>query len=237
MKLLSKKIKNGFISLFFPEPCAHCGRYIKDFSAECLCSGCFETIKKPSGRLCLVCLKPVKPGAGGECRECAEYEKNFEMIAAGGAYEGALKELIHRMKFYGRKNGAKTAAEIMSAAAGAEFFAWPDAITCVPLSRGSLKERGYNQSEAAARILSKKYGVPFVRLIEKIKETEPQNKLERKERIKNLKGAFRASGCEGLNILVVDDVYTTGATMNETAKALLDAKAAKVRGIVVGRAL
>ena len=237
MKLLSKKIKDGFLSLVFPEPCAGCGRHIKDFSHECLCPECFETIKKPSGKICGACLKPLRPGTGGECGECREYEKHFELIAAGGTYEGALKELVHRMKFYGRKNGAKTAAEIMMRAAGDEFFLWPDAVTCVPLSRGSLSERGYNQSEAVARILSKKYRVPFVRLIEKIKETEPQNKLERKDRIKNLKGAFRASGCEGLKVLVVDDVYTTGATMNESAKALLEAGAAKVRGIVAGRAL
>jgi competence protein ComFC len=237
MKLLSKKIKDGFFSLFFPEPCAGCGRHIKDFAHECLCPECFETIKKPRGELCGICLKPIKPGAGGECIECREYKKHFELIAAGGVYEGALKELVHRMKFYGRKNGAKTAAEIMMGAAGDDFFAWPDAITCVPLSRGSLAERGYNQSEAVARILSKKYGMPFVKMIKKIKETEPQNKLERKDRINNLKGAFKASGCKGLNVLVVDDVYTTGATMNESAKALLTAEASAVRGIVAARSV
>ena len=219
MKLLSKKIKDGFFSLFFPEPCAGCGRHIKDFAHECLCPACFETIIKPRGELCGICLKPLKPGAGSECVECREYEKHFELIAAGGEYEGPLKELVHRMKFYGRKNGAKTAAEIMMSSAGDEFFSWPDAITCVPLSRGSLFERGYNQSEEAARIIAKKYGVPFVKAVKKIKETEPQNRLEREKRIKNLKGAFEASKCEGLNVLVVDDVYTTGATMNEMSSA------------------
>lgn len=237
MRLPSKKIRDGFISLFFPEPCSGCGRHIKDFAHECLCPECFETIKKPSGILCAVCLKQLKPGAGGECRECAEYEKHFELIAAGGDYEGALKELIRKMKFCGRENGAKTAARIMSSSAGTEFFSWPDAITCVPLSRNSMKDRGYNQSEAVARILSKKYGVPFVRAVKKIRETEPQNKLERKERIRNLKGAFEASGCKGMKILVVDDVFTTGATLNETAKALLSAGASAVRGIVAARSV
>ena len=87
MKLLSKKIKDGFFSLFFPEPCAGCGRHIKDFAHECLCPACFETIIKPRGELCGICLKPLKPGAGSECVECREYEKHFELIAAGRSEE------------------------------------------------------------------------------------------------------------------------------------------------------
>ena len=89
-----------------------------------------------------------------------------------------------------------------------------------------------------AKILADKYNIAFVEAVKKVKETTPQNKLERKDRLKNLKGAFEADYViAGKKVLVVDDVYTTGATMNEMAKALKTAGAVEVRGVVVARSV
>jgi competence protein ComFC len=159
-------------------------------------------------------------------------------VAAAGVYSGALKELIHLMKFYERKKTAKLLAEFILENVMDCAVKWADVIVPVPLSKNVLAERGYNQTALVAKYLADKYNITLVEAVKKVKETTPQNKLERKDRLKNLKGAFESdSSVAGKKVLVVDDVYTTGATMNEMAKTLRTAGAVEVRGIVVARSV
>jgi ComF family protein len=235
---LIKNIKNGLLSLFFPAPCAACGRYIKDFRYLYVCPECYGGIRKLDGPVCKTCMKPMNAEFMTECRECEEGRRYFTNIAAAGVYSGALKELIHLTKFYDRKKTAKLLADFIFENVMDAAVKWAGVIVPVPLSKSALSERGYNQTALVAQILAERAGVRYTEAVKKVRETEPQNKLERKDRLKNLKGAFEASaGVAGMKVLVVDDVYTTGATMNEMAKTLLAAGAAEVRGIVVARSV
>jgi competence protein ComFC len=183
-------------------------------------------------------MKPLDADYLTECGDCERGERHFTNVAAAGVYSGALKELIHLMKFYERKKTAKLLAEFVLENVMDSAIKWADVIVPVPLSKRVLAERGYNQTALVAGILAEKYGIEFGEAVKKIKETEPQNKLERKDRLRNLRGAFEAVfSVTGRKVLVVDDVYTTGATMNEMAKTLKRAGALDVRGVVVARSV
>jgi competence protein ComFC len=235
---LIKILKNGLLSLFFPTPCAACGRYVKDFTYLYVCPECYKGIKKLDGHLCAVCFKPLNAEYLTTCRECSTEERLFKNVAPAGVYDGALKGMIHHLKFYNKKKLASVLAEFIVENVCGSAIKWADVIVPVPLSRNVLAQRGYNQTALIAQDLAKKYSVEFSEAVLKTKETEPQNKLDRKERLKNLKGVFLVSlPVAGKKVLVVDDVYTTGATMNEMARVLLGAGAMEVRGIMAARSV
>lgn len=226
--------------MFFPTPCADCKRYIKDFKYHYVCVSCYENIKRLEGVLCKTCMKPLDAGFLTECGDCAAGKKVFASVAAGGVYSGALKELIHLMKFYERKKTAKLLAEFILENVMDCAIKWADVIVPVPLSKNVLSERGYNQTALVAKYLADKYKIVYLEAVKKVKETTPQNKLERADRLKNLKGAFEMQDgaiVSGKKVLVVDDVYTTGATMNEMAKTLKAAGVVEIRGIVIARSV
>ncbi len=233
-------ILNGFLSLFFPTACASCGRHIKDFKYQYVCPECYGGIKRLEGNLCVVCMKPLQADYLNKCRECEEQKRHFACVAPAGVYDGALKGMIHQLKFYNKKKLALVLANFILENVMDTAVKWADVIVPVPLSKKVMAERGYNQTALVAKILADRFGKNMNEAVVKIRETEPQNKLEREQRLKNLKGAFEAK--EGVSVadrkvLVVDDVYTTGATMNEMAKTLLKAGATEVRGITVARSV
>jgi ComF family protein len=229
---------NGLLSLFFPAPCASCGRYIKDFKYLYVCPECYNRIRLLDGVVCKTCMKPMNAEFMTECRDCQEGKKHFTHVAAAGVYSGALKELIHLTKFYERKKIAKLLADFIFDYVMDTAIKWADVLVPVPLSKKAMSERGYNQTALVAAELSKRTGVQYADAVIKVRETEPQNKLERKDRLKNLKDAFKVQlPVNGKKVLVVDDVYTTGATMNEMAKTLIAAGAKEVRGIVAARSV
>ena len=113
-----------------------------------------------------------------------------------------------------------------------------DFILCVPMTEKEEKERGYNQSELLAKEVGSRTGLSLFDNLKKVKETDRQKKLTAKERRENLKGVFdvvRADEIKGKNVLVIDDVYTTGATINECARVLKRAGARKVYSITAAQ--
>jgi competence protein ComFC len=223
-----KKIQDGLLSLFFPTTCAACGRYIKDFAYLYVCPECYDGIKRLEGNLCVVCMKPLQADYLNKCRECEGQKRYFACVAPAGVYDGALKGMIHQLKFYNKKKLAKVLADFMLDNIMDTAVKWADVLVPVPLSKKVMAERGYNQTALVAKILAGRFGKEMSGAVIKIRETEPQNKLEREQRLKNLKGAFEAKEgvcVTGRKVLVVDDVYTTGATMNEMAKILIKAGA------------
>jgi len=230
------RLKNGLLSLFFPTICPVCKRYIKDFTYLYVCPECFGKVKAGNAYTCPVCDKPLSSPHAGTCRECREIKKKFSYVRSAGRYEGMLKELIHCLKFYGKKPASKIIAEIILKRVDGQVFENIDCLVPVPLSRKAKSQRGYNQTELIAGIISSRKGIELGRDMVKVRETLPQNKLDRKQRLRNLRGAFEVKGdIRGKRALILDDVYTTGATMNEAAKTLLNAGAIEVRGIVAAR--
>ncbi len=231
-------IINGLLSLLFPTECAGCKRYIKDFKYVYVCPACYDGLRQLQDRICPACAKPIQSEHADGCRECRERGNEFSYVLAAGVFEGALKEMIHYMKFNNKKSAAKVAAGLIMERVDLKIFIGADMIVPAPLSSASSTARGYNQTYEVAKYLSEKTGIPLMQSVRKIKETPAQNTLDRKERLKNLKGAFETKGAvEGKTIIVVDDVFTTGATINEIARTLKKASAMEVRGLVIARSI
>jgi len=153
-------------------------------------------------------------------------------------YEGVIRECIHLLKYKGSSCMAKPLGEILAAClSGAADIARTDFIVPVPLHRRSRLKRGFNQSELLAREMAKLCNMKVEKHnLVKIKNTRSQVNLSKEEREANVKGVFRVCNpviFRGKNIILIDDVCTTGATMSECARVLKSCDAAGVRGIVI----
>lgn len=159
----------------------------------------------------------------------------FSKVLSYGLYEGVLQEAISQLKFHGVKRLSKPLGRLLLSfeLSGIDL----DGIVPVPLSMKRLRERGFNQSLLIARIVSEEKGIPMlIDILLKKKETPPQTELSAKERLSNLKGAFEVKGnIEGMRILLVDDVMTTGATVTECSKELIKAGAKEVIVLTLAR--
>ncbi len=156
------------------------------------------------------------------------------MVLNYGIYSDALAEAINLMKFSGLKRFANPLGQLLLTLEMPEC----DGIIPVPLGKHALRERGFNQSLLMARVISKKVKIPlYMDMLLKRKDTLPQVGLSAKERMKNLKGAFKTSGkINNLRLLLLDDVMTTGATARECSKTLMSAGAKEVIVITLARA-
>jgi ComF family protein len=157
----------------------------------------------------------------------------FSKVLSYGLYEGVLQEAISQLKFHSVKRLSKPLGRLLLSF----DLSGINGIVPVPLSMKRLRERGFNQSLLIARIVSKEKGIPMlIDILLKEKETPPQTGLSAKERLSNLKGAFEVKGnIEGMRLLLVDDVMTTGATITECAKVLMKAGAKEVIALTLAR--
>ena len=165
----------------------------------------------------------------------------LEGVVAAGKYQGTLKEAIHIFKYEKVKDLADSLSEILAKVLRNKNidFLQEYSFIPVPLFSKKEKERGFNQSELHLDALKEKINIKCVpQALEKIKDTLPQMSLKRKERGKNLFGAFAVKDrreVRGKNIVLLDDVMTTGATLHECAKVLRRAGAKKVFGLILAR--
>jgi len=197
------------------------------------CAGCGELLPLSADRLiCGNCLKKLnQTGPSFEnYRHCK--------IICSAKYEGVCKNLIIEFKFRASRTIAHTLAQIMAddLIKYSGTFA-PDLIVPVPLHPGRKQERGFNQSELLSKNISKTLNIPCEKsFLKRTRNTPSQKALGKGERIKNVEGAFKSQNAAGRNILLIDDVLTTGATMFECAKTLKQAGAKKVLAIAFAKA-
>ena len=208
-----------------------------------------------TGGVCTVCGERLFSSyavagdpAESRCGLCRRAEPPFARAAAYGSYESGLRELIHLLKFGGVRPAANVLGRMLAEALTTlepEFSAHPVAVVPVPLHRTRLHQRGFNQAELIARA-AMKIKQPGDRLrvcagvLERKRETASQIGLTSHQRRENLRGAFGVAQPElvkGREVLVVDDVYTTGATVSECARVLRRAGATKVWVATVARTL
>jgi ComF family protein len=157
----------------------------------------------------------------------------FEIARSVVLYDGVMKDAIHKFKFEGRRALSVPLGGFLTSYLGcgdipAERI---DVIIPLPLSGKRERQRGYNQSELLAREIAGHYSIAIdITSLKKVKNITPQFELSRKERLLNVKGAFVCSPLTGKNVLLIDDIYTTGATVREAAGSL---KAAGARNVYV----
>ena len=176
------------------------------------------------------------------CGECIESVFHFDAARSAVLHEGIIRNRIHQFKFGAQMEWAPPLVELLEIAHAGWGLPAPDLVLPVPLHPKRLKERGFNQAGLLAREFARKIRVPvlFDAIIRK-NRTQPQARLTRGERLKNVKGAFELSGAQrvrGRRILLLDDVFTTGSTLSECAKTLKrKGGASEVYAITVTRAL
>lgn len=170
------------------------------------------------------CGKPLNDEEGELCQDCASGRHEFDRGVAAFAYTKELKESIYRFKYGNRREYARFYGLSLARLKGHIIRSWePDVLVPVPLHQSRRRHRGFNQAELVARSLGEQLHIPVdVRALRRVVNTSPQKALDDKERVKNIKNAFQAADniVEYKKIVLVDDIYTTGATIDACAAAL-----------------
>ncbi|MBI5559716.1 MAG: ComF family protein [Deltaproteobacteria bacterium] len=222
-----KNILSSFLNLLFPPLCPLCEAGIKE---DAFCAPCLSGSKRMDGPVCLLCGRPFASEAGihHTCADCLKKNPPFVKARSAFYYEGTLLSAIHRFKYGGNMAFLKPLSLLLSHAMTL-LNERPDIIVPVPLHKERLKKRGFNQSLLLARELAKGLSVEVDCMnLKRTLNTLPQVDLKEKERVINVKGAFTVkdpSKFKGKRVLLVDDVFTTGATVRECAKVLKKAGA------------
>jgi ComF family protein len=221
----------------WPARCLVCGEPGED--GRDLCAAC-DTQLPWSGPACLRCALPL-PGETGEaakvCTLCEHEPPPVSRTRAAFAYAAPIDRLLPRLKFHGDLAAGRLCARLM-----AECLAGlpaPEAVVAVPLHRTRLRERGYNQAREIAAPLARHLGLPLREdLLERVRHTRRQSKLDADARQANMEDAFAVSGSARLpaHVVLVDDVMTTGATLYAAAWALRESGVRQVDAWVVARA-
>lgn len=225
-----------FLDLLFPKKCLSCGKY-----GSFLCAKCADTIEKIQTPTCFECGKLT---VGGKyCPNCKRRTaSNLAGILIASKYdEGSVRKLVFGLKYEGFKEVASILGELLAGRIGEVFHLKQlegFVVVPVPLHRFRQNTRGFNQSELIARYISKRMCLPGGVALRRIKKTESQvglTKIKRKENVKNAFACIDPEFVIGKKVLLVDDVVTSGATMNEAAAALKAAGAKEVWGAAAAR--
>ncbi len=232
------------VDLCLPRSCAGCQR-IGAHSHSSWCLECWKKIPWAISPLCPRCGRPFTDSPDSPdhlCGECIEPTFHFDTARSAVLHEGIIRTRIHQFKFGAQMEWAPPLVELMEIAYAGWGLPAPDLIVPVPLHPKRLKERGFNQSGLLAGEFARRIKAPvsFDILVRK-NQTRPQTRLSRRERLENVKGTFEipdARRVRGRRILLVDDVFTTGTTLNECAAILKrKGRASEVHAITVTRAL
>ncbi len=236
---------DALASLIFPAPCRICGAVLATASRIPICQPCLESLRPFSGPACQKCGRPfVSPRAAEVarplCQLCRRGVYTFDLARSYGRYENAMVSAITLLKYHAvRPLGGWFAARLAELIAREPKSFVADLVVPVPLHPARLRERGYNQAELIARPLARELRLPMnSALLVRTKPRPDKLKLTRKERWRTVRGAYilrPGSQVDKRRVLLVDDVFTTGATLDACARALRQAGASSVIGITVAR--
>ena len=214
-------------ALVVPQACVLCQAWVSNPDLSPLCRHCFLALEPLERRICHYCGTPL-PGdllqIHGICSQCRSGGRAFDFARAYGFYRGKLGSVIRKFKFGGHQRLGYPLAELQAACyqeSGLELE--PDWIVPVPLHARRKRERGFDQTLILSRVLSRRLEIPVFRGLSRIQPTAPQSGLNLPERQRNVRDAFRLSQADRLshrNVLLVDDVMTTGTTISEICQLL-----------------
>jgi ComF family protein len=233
----------GILDLLYPPRCEACGR----LRQEPICAECLAGIERVRPPMCEICGEPFDPRAQAapRCPRCRGGRRAFAVARSAAYYEGPLVAAIRRFKYHSAmvlwRPLGKIMVEALEEAAGAALDSGSvDVVCAVPLHESRLRERGFNQSELLAEHVADAMGKPLQRLLDRTRPTLPQVDLPVESRAANVRGAFAprlTEVMEGRRVLLIDDLFTTGATLAECARALRRGGAEEVRVFTLARPL
>jgi ComF family protein len=234
MQIFLKNITSSLLDLVFPPQCILCKRV-----GPILCSTCLLTLPSPPIARCQHCHTTLT--AKGMCRQCQQHPLRLSGLRAFGNHRDSLRTCIHALKYEGKRKLAEPLGQLL-AETYINYKLQADILLPVPLHPERLRERGYNQSALLARTCADKLGITCRDdLLVRQRATIPQVGLGFHERLRNVSGAFQAAfpfttaALAGRRILIIDDVCTTGATIEACAAPLFAAGARSVWGLVLAR--
>lgn len=241
--LVIEKIKKSINTLLYPTnpKCAVCGRNLI-FETGMLCSRCLRSVKFIGDITCIKCGDKLDEGAQFQlCQKCRETQFSFEGGVSLFEYDTVSRGLILDFKYNNNSYGAHCCGLMLAdKVLKTAWFKEIDIITSVPASEEAIKTRGYNQSELIANAFKEKCDIIINNnIIKKKLDLKDQIGLHIKERFENMRDAFEmidTASITGKRVLVVDDVMTTGATMNACSDVLIKAGAAEVYSATVASA-
>lgn len=234
-----RALLDGLLAVVLAPTCAACEALLERPSVGPVCESCWRAIRPYTPPCCERCGLPLpswrSPGDGAHI-ECEAIPATIMRAAALGEYDGALREIIHALKYGRRRSVARRLGGLMRRAA-ADALTGADAVVPVPLHRGRRRRRGFNQAADLAGTL----GLPVLRALRRCRATRTQTDLPADRRRANVRGAFALARPIGdrmirnRTLVLVDDVWTTGATLEACAAVLAAAGAAEVRAVTTAR--
>ncbi len=239
-------VGNRLVDIILPRHCDHCRQLIVSERRGNFCDRCWSLIRLIKPPYCPCCGEPFRSRLAltyspeYRCGPCRAQPPAFDHARAIGRYEGPLQQAIHLLKYGGKLRLRQPLLQLAIAHFAAHFPGTVfDAIIPVPLHRERLMRREFNQAAALAKGLAQHLDVPlWERALVRVRSTRPQVELSGKERRQNVRRAFavtKGAALEGKQLLVVDDVFTTGATLGEVARTLKVAGAVQVDVFTLAR--
>jgi len=224
------KLKALLLDSIYPPRCPVCHEIAK--AGRSICKDCLPLMDFVKGAVCLKCGKELYDESQDSCSDCAALPKSFEYGLALLNYDDISSESMIKIKYKNKREYIKIYARLIALKYRTEIKKMEaEALIPVPVHKNRLKIRGYNQSELLARYLSQETGIKLINnALVRVRDTRAQKALTSEERFKNLSEAFC---CDKLpenlhNIIIVDDIYTTGSTMEACTRVLKRAGAEKV---------
>ena len=230
MRFPERALLDFVLNLLFPVVCVVCRAPVHERRWGAACPECWSSLVQLEPPFCKKCGEPA-PAIEGLCGSCRSGEQLFDFARSALLFTHSLREIIHHLKYADRVSLAEPLGKLLKECFEREQFTGKIAVP-VPLYRARERERGFNQAELIALGLD----IPMnTRLIRRRKNTPSQTGLSRNQRRRNLAGAFEMREDITGTVIVVDDVYTTGSTMNEIARTLKRSGAERVEALTVAR--
>jgi len=219
------------LDLVFVPSCLECGVKLGEERRACLCGRCWSSIRLIEPPSCVSCGKQLRSDLEPLCGDCRAAKHLFTDNRSAAVYDGVMRNAIHLFKYKDKRKLGRWFGEMsVQALLSSGGLAGIDCIIPVPIYR--KKHRDFNQSEALARFIGDWFRLPVLSdLLVRTKDTRPQHELSRGERRQNVRGAFSLNNSQKLDsrsVLLVDDIFTTGATANECTDAILGGSGARL---------
>lgn len=238
------KYIQSFLELLYPEKniCQICNIYDSSINDTYICNSCLAKLEKINGSVCKICNKGLSHNPYLIiCDECIKNIRSFEVSKSPFYYKGTVKKLIHDYKYCNKTYYYKLFGYLLVQFMKENDYTNFDYIMSVPLHKIKLRKRGYNQSKLLAKYIEKNFAISYIDVLKRVNNTEKQSNLSKYARQKNLQNAFTLKNnkitklIEEKNILIIDDIFTTGTTINECSKILKFHGANKVYALTIAR--